>query len=381
MKRTGIICEYNPFTNGHSLHLNRAKELYGDEVVCIMSGEFTQRGEVAIASAPTRASWAIKGGAAAVVSMPAFSSMANAEIFALNGVRTAVRAGCEVLFFGSEEEDLSRLFAAADALSDDKTAESFRSLIKSGISYPSALSRAVGTVSADAAEILRHPNNILAVNYIAAIRRTGAPLTPVNMKRTDNGYGSTIPSCGFLSAGGIREKIKCGESPDAFVPPFVTETLKTLDPVKADEKFNDLLTYKLQCADKSFLSAICDMSEGLENRIKKAAESARDAEEFFAAVKSKRYTMSRIKRIAAYILLDVTRELADRLNSSSYGRIIAMRKDKKHLLSSMKRAGLATCFSDVKQEDIPFFEWDKKAASVAALIRGETPSGLNTVWL
>ncbi len=319
MSKAGIICEFNPFHNGHKFLIEKIKSAYADDVICIMSGNFVQRGDIAITDKYARTAAALAHGADMVVELPTVYAVASAQGFAENGVRIAASLGCDRLCFGAENstEELSEV---ADALSSAETQAAIAAGMKTGVTYPQAVSEALG---ADAAQLIRKPNNILAVEYIRACRRCG--MIPVALPRAGVSHDAETPVGEYASASAIRERILCGGSYREFTPMTidVPASLTALEPV---------ILYKLKTIDKDELALLPDVSEGLENRIYETAIRYHSLEEILEQVKTKRYTMARLRRILICSLLDITRRLQE--TPVPYVRVLGVRKGSPALMKS-----------------------------------------------
>ena len=300
-----VICEFNPFHNGHAYLLREARRLTNTPVVCVMSGSFTQRGEAAITDKFTRAAIALKNGADLVAELPTVYAVANAQRFAQGGVAVAaLLPSVTHLAFGCETDDLGLLQTAADAAADETVNARIAEQMKAGESYPRAFSAAVSeSCGEETAALLSSPNNILAVEYLRALRGTG--ITPLPVKRVGAAHDSAKTVRQFASGSFLREAMQRGEDVNAFVPQLPE---KTADPSLLDRV---ILSRLRRCAPED-LSCLPDVGEGLENRILSAARTARSVDELVGMAASPRYTRARIRRILACALLDITEELQSR---------------------------------------------------------------------
>ena len=213
-----VICEFNPFHNGHAYLLREARRLTGSPVVCVMSGSFTQRGEAAITDKFTRAAIALKNGADLVAELPAVYAVANAQRFAEGGVAVAaLLPSVTHLAFGCETDDLELLQTAADAAADENVNARIAEQMKSGESYPRAFSAAVREVYGEkTAALLASPNNILAVEYLRALRGTG--IKPLPVKRVGAAHDSAETVRQFASGSFLRAALQRGEDAAAYMP-------------------------------------------------------------------------------------------------------------------------------------------------------------------
>ena len=319
MPRAAVICEFNPFHNGHLFLLEKIKREYAEEIVCIMSGNFVQRGEIAITDKYERTSAALSRGADMVVELPTVYAVSSARIFAESGVRLAHELGCERLCFGAENSILE-LNEALRQLEQPETQENIAALMKDGCSYPRALSQALGAPYSD---IIAGPNNILAIEYIRACRQYG--MIPIAIPREGVDHDSMLVSGRYASATKIREMILSGDDYAPYTPCRVESyaSAGALVPV---------ILYHLKTASTEELAALAEVSEGLENRLKEAAKDETSLRDILTAVKTKRYTMARLKRIAVYALLGITKQM--QAAPVPYIHILGFREASRHLISS-----------------------------------------------
>jgi len=260
----GIICEFNPFHAGHA-HLIKSVKSAGDKIICIMSGNFVQRGEFAVYDKFTRAKTALENGADLVIEIPPEQALLSAEGFATSAVKLAESLGIiDEIAFGAENADTAELKKIAELLKDPKVQGEISREMKSGISYPAARNKIIKS------PLLEKPNNILAIEYIKAASIPCRAIT-----RIGKGHDTDDEK---YSASAIR---------------------KTLSPDKISTMQNceKAVLFKLRSMSKEGFAKIADVNEGLENRIYEAARNAASLDELYALIKSKRYTLSRVKRI------------------------------------------------------------------------------------
>lgn len=308
-----VICEFNPFHNGHRFLLGKAKELTGEPVLAVMSGSFTQRGEVALCSKFERAEAALKSGADLVAELPAVYAVSCAERFARGGVNISKMFGCvNYLAFGCEDDDIDLLKTAAFAGENPEVNAIIAEQMNSGSYYPKAYEYAVRQVcGGEVADVLTKPNNILAVEYIRALR--GTDIKPLPIKRVGAEHDSDGADGIYASASYIRKLLRSGKSADGLLPYAPSE-------ITYPEKLDRALLYKLRNMNAEQLRALPEVGEGLENRILSAARKFGTAEEVIDEVKTKRYTRSRICRILTCALLGITEELQTK--TADYARVL-----------------------------------------------------------
>lgn len=333
MRIVAVIAEYNPFHKGHAYLLEQVKKQGGaDAVVCIMSGSFTQRGELALLDKWRRASLALCGGADLVVELPFLYAAAPAEYFALGGVGLAQRMGCvDMLAFGSECGQLELLEQAAEALLKSP-AERLRAHMKEGLSYPEAAAQIAGK-AADS------PNNLLGITYLMAMQKLGADIQPFTVKRAGAGYHDAQPQA-CMSAAGIRKALAEGVLQREQAP---EQTYQMLMEAQKQGSLSDM-----RRLDKVVLGILrregvrpdaAYLSEGLENRIMRAARSCKSTKDLIHLVKTKRYPYTRIARMLVHVLMGTTAgQMKEALyRGPGYIRVLGFNETGKNLLRTMKQ--------------------------------------------
>ncbi len=335
MKFCAIICEYNPLHNGHAYQIQEAKRRSGaDAILCVMSGNFVQRGESAILDKFTRARHAVRAGADAVVELPTLFATSNAELFAKGGVKLlSYIPAVQTLCFGAEGADKDFL-AIADLLNDEPAAvsEEIKNGLKAGLSYAKAREKAWSGRIPDG--FLSSPNNILGIEYARAIRSLNASVIPLPIQRIGSGYSDKILRENYSSASAIRATILQKQPLNGSLPDYVQSDL----PKQLENKLDGLEKYAILQKTPEEIARVCDCTEGLENAFKKAAKQNAPLTE---TLTSARYTSSRIRRIALQNLLNIEETLVRRaLSESLYLRVLALNKQKKELLSYLRESGL-----------------------------------------
>ncbi|MGI6705397.1 MAG: nucleotidyltransferase [Clostridia bacterium] len=362
MRVCGIVSEYNPFHNGHLYHLMQAKKQTGcDYILCIMSGNFTQRGEAAIFDKWVRTHMALSAGADAVIELPILYVLQPAEWFAYGAVKILHELGVVThLSFGSEIADFSLLNHLAEFLLNEpeEYQDILRDHLKIGMSFPKAQAEALisyftrfsfchQSPKADIIKAISSPNSILGIEYLKALRRLESSIIPVPIPRIHASYHSTDLKEGISSATAIRKAIQakgfCQQVKDT-VPSYVYEICNEEashgnGPVFTKD-FENIILSAFRKLDLQEIASLPDISEGLENRIKKMSNEKTDLEDFLMAIKSKRYVFTRLQRISLYALLGIQRKLIKqytRLEAHTYARLLGFRKNSVPLLTEIKR--------------------------------------------
>lgn len=322
MKITAIIAEYNPFHNGHLKQLRTAKrETEADALVVLMSGSFTERGDLAIADKFTRANWAIQAGADLVLELPTVYSLASAPKFASGAIKTLSMLGEYTLSFGTEADELEGLSMAAEFLQSESNDVSnlLKGFLNEGYSVAKSRTLALDKVRPDVSNMLKSPNNILAVEYMKAGAKYGDKVQYHQVARKPDDMKK------YASSTRIRELLFAGEDVTKLVPEFVK-----LDDVIDINKYNMISTYALRSMNAEQLGEIANISEGMENRIAKTEFESMDD---VLSLTSKRYTRSTIKRIAASATVGLTKELVSLAeNEKPYCTVLAVRPSKRKTL-------------------------------------------------
>ncbi len=351
MKVLGIIAEYNPMHNGHIYHLAKAKEVTkADYTILVMSGSFTQTGNISCINKFTKAKIAKNLGIDLVLELPTIYSTASSEYFAYGAIKLLNSLGIvDYICFGGETDDVKLLESIADKiiLNQEKIWENIRSMDKN-ISFASNRSMALmNFLDADEYVEVGKPNNILGIEYIKAIKKQESSIVPYAIKRNKSGFKDLEINSDMPSSTSIRYTLRKHDLSLLIpaVPGDVYYELMTNGYVLNEDMFK-LLKYKIQAMSKEDLSKINEIKEGLENKIKKAIVEAEDYDDLLRIVKSKRYTATTLKRIFVYIVLDITKEFFK--SSYEYGKIYA------HVLS-MNENGKKLLSEISKKSNIPIF--------------------------
>ena len=370
MKVTGIIAEYNPFHQGHAYHLSRARELTGaDRVLVVMGGNFMQRGEPAIIDKYTRTEMALRNGADLVLELPAASATGSAEYFAEGAVELLDASGVvNELCFGSELGELEPLEKAAELLLEEPEdyQELLRAELKKGKTFPEARETALSAFLPEQS-LLASPNNILAIEYIKALKRRKSSIRPLTIQRLGSYHGEDGQPAGaphtvsgnlpesFASASTIRcqlhtleKQIVTSCEQPAFgslmtalakeLPPSSFGLLKDVllaDRLVQAEDFSLPLHYRLMQAKEPLeFSVYLDVSEELSRRIYSLRQEFTGWNAFLDLVRTRQYTRSRVSRALLHILLDIRQE---EVLPPTHLRVLGFRREASDLLSEIKK--------------------------------------------
>jgi len=368
MLTAGIVAEYNPFHLGHAYQLEQTRQAGATHTVAVMSGNFVQRGEPAIALKQARVKMALANGIDLVIELPLPWATANARSFASGAVCLLNALGVvDMLSFGSESGDVTLLKSAAEAVdSKQMNSEAIKAHLADGISFASAREAAVrelfgGTV----ADILKRPNDTLAVEYIRAIKNLNSAMKPYAVKRFGAGHDQTGTDSFFASASQIRKNLLNGSEYVRFLPKATAEILaKEIEAERAPADYTLLETavlcaLRMMTAEKIALAP--DISEGIENRIFEAARSAVTLEQLFSLAKTKRYAHARIRRIVLHSFLGV--DAADSEGLPPYIRVLGLSLKGRELLRTARKSAALPII--MKAADV--FALDERAKRVFAL--------------
>ncbi len=357
MKICAIICEYNPLHNGHMKHIELAKEKSGaDAIMCIMGGNFSQRGEPCVVNKYVRAKMAMEAGADIVVQIPTAYTCSSAALFASASIKIANSFdNVTHIAFGCESTNEKLLCEVAEYLAREP--KEYKSKLKKYLSQGNSIATSrekaldelmktdVVTFSryTEVVEMLRQPNNILAIEYLKALYLTKSKIKPVFIERT-TGYHTILPKGKSASATAIRSilyKKKKASAVRKYIPAQCYKTLE--EEIKTfglpdDRLFSDLSLYVLKTKQPSQIKKAFDVTEGLENRFYELSKTKKDINDLLLDVKTKRYSFSRLKRIVLNLLLDIdakTVESINYINVLPYIKVLAFRSDNKALLKAV----------------------------------------------
>lgn len=387
MKITGIICEYNPFHNGHLYHMNQTRENGATHIVAVMSGNYVQRGDIAVLDKFTRAKLAVRGGADLVIEIPSVYALSSAEFYARGAVSILDSLGCvDEISFGSEAGSVEDLKKASEIAEECSSSPELEEYLRNGMSYPNAINTMVYEKYGKKAgnrigEILASPNNVLAVEYLKALRRLGSDIQPATVQRKSVAHDSMVALNGIASASFIRKCIQEKMDFSDFVPDYVYSAYvrAVSEKRRADIKnLERIILYKLRTITPEQLRSVPDVGQGLEYRIIENAVLT-NLDEIFMNIKTRRYTMARIKRIFLNMLIGIEKRDLDIL--PPYGRILAVTERGRDILSKAKETGkipFGTSLAKLgkSSEDAQrFSQIEGRASDIYALAQDKTGRG------
>lgn len=323
MERIGIICEYNPFHNGHLYHIKKIKSLYPDSLlILVLNGYFLERGEVSLVSKEEKTKIALEFGIDLVLELPTLYGTQSADVFASTAITILNHFKVEKLIFGSELNDIETLKKIVTEIENPNYQNKVKELLKQGLNYPTALSKGI---SFDFN--FNNPNDLLAISYLKAIRKMQFSITPISIKRTSS-YHDLESKESIISASNIRNKFFHHEDIFSYLPKISHEALLSFP----QELYFKLLKNKILTTPH--LEEFLTVDEGIENRLVEQMKNSYSLEEFIKNVKTKRYTYNKINRMCIHILLGIRK--SDNMKELSYIKILGFNKRGKEYLHKIK---------------------------------------------
>lgn len=324
----GVAAEYNPFHSGHQYHLEQSREMTGGgAVICVQSGDFVQRGEPAVFCKHARAEAAVRSGADLVLELPLPWALSSAEGFARGCVGLLGALGVVThLSFGSETGEVELLNALATALLDPAVDAMIREELDTGMPYAAARQRALQRAIGDMARAVETPNNILAVEYLKAMYDLHIHMEPIAVRRVGAGHDRTAsPEEGYRSASELRTLLGAGQDVSGYLPATATavfrrELERGRGPVTAETLETAVLS-RLRMLPEAAYNALPDAAEGLGNRLCRAARTEATLDAVLAAASTKRYALSRLRRMLYGAALGLRAGMADGV--PPYARVLA----------------------------------------------------------
>ena len=366
MKIAAVIAEYNPLHNGHLKLLKKVRrEVKPEALVVVMSGSFTERGDICVADKYTRAKWAVECGADLVIELPTVYTLSPAKSFAEGALKTLSMLGEFILCFGTETKELEELAYVAEFMRSESNdmRNMLRGYLSEGYSVAKSRTMALDLIHPDYANLVKAPNNILAVEYLKAGAAYGDKVQYHSVERKPDNNRTIISSTK------VRAMMQEGKDFSAFVPECV------VIPHPTDmSKYGTVSTYSMRTKTAAELADIANISEGLENRISKTDFNTFEE---FLRLTTKRYTRSTIKRIAASATVGITKDLvALARENKPYTTVLAANERKKKKLFALLAASDGYFYfkpSDCPADSPvrPLIDLDERAAKVLRLCRAD----------
>lgn len=398
MNLLGLVVEYNPFHNGHKYHLEKSKEITNaTHTMAIMSGSFLQRGEPALFDKYTRAEMAVKSGVDLVIELPTLYACQSAEIFSHGAITTLNSLNCvNSVCFGSEEGDVDILTTIADILVKEpcEFKSSLKKHLDNGLVFPIARSKALYEYikahnllhlnEDELQQVLNSSNNILGIEYIKSLIKLNSSITPFTITRVASKYNSSDINSNICSATAIRNSLKDNENLQLIENVIPKSTFDEINS-KIDSNFKPVFDNMFYNILSSIIIRECEnlpsyfeVNEGIENKIYSNIFTSSNLEELINSTKSKRYTMTKIKRTLNNILLGITKEDVIKvkdLNSVPYIRVLAFNNKGREIIKKIKTSSdieIITKFSKISHIDDSIFKtlikYDLKSSNMYNLI-------------
>lgn len=392
MKIVGLVTEYNPFHNGHLYHLEKSKSLTNsDYSISVMSGNFVQRGEPALVDKWTRAKMAVDNGVDLVIELPVIYACQSAELFAYGAIKLLDNLGIvNFLCFGSEANDIEILDSIATILVNEP--EQYQKYLKEslnkGNSFPSAREYALISYMKDLGfknyqdlkNIMSSPNNILGIEYLKALYKINSSIVPYTIKRKGASYNNISLTGNISSATAVREEILKSTCIQVIKDAVPLSTYYQLQYFFNDNKkfnnldnFSKIIIFLAREIGSEKLKDIMDVEDGLDNRIINCANNNTTINDMLSCISTKRYTMTRLKRILIHLLIDLDGPTFKLLHTHGpqYARLLASNRRGLELLKKAKENSnmqIITKFADYQKINNPILkqmiEFDKKSTDI-----------------
>lgn len=321
METIGIICEYNPFHNGHLYHINKIKELYPDSlIILVLNGYFLERGEISILSKEAKTKIALANNIDIVLELPVIFGTQSADTFAKYSLKILNNFNVNKIIFGSESNNIDLIKEIANKQLNKYFDEKIKIYLDKGINYPTALAKALN-INFDFT-----PNDLLGISYVKAIIKNNYNIEPICIKRTSD-YHDKISNDYIVSATNIREKIKNNEDISKYIPINIKDFINNIN----YNNYFKLLKYKINT--DLYLNNYLDVDEGIEYRLKEFVNKSNNIEDFITYIKTKRYTYNKINRMFIHILLNFLKSDNQDLE---YIKILGFNKKGKKYLNKIK---------------------------------------------
>ncbi len=368
MSTIGIIAEFNPLHSGHKYIIDCAKS-GGNTVICALSGNFVQRGDVAILSKTERAKSALLCGADIVAEIPVLWSMSTAQNFALGGVWQLYNLGCDTIMFGSESGDIDALKNAAEVLLSDEFSVLVTEKAKEGITFAAAREQAAMALGVDF-KLLRSPNDNLGIEYIIAAKKLKLPIDFRCVTRQGAAHDSMEAVGGYVSASFIREELLKGNIgyTERFMPSCLRGKINEEDIADISLLERSILCSLRTKSAKDFVN-LPDISEGLENKMQFSARVAGNLEELYNMIKTKRYTLARVRRLVLSAFLEFDNQFF--MVTPPYVRLLGFSADgEAHLRNLASLVPIVTRAAQIKElgaDAQKVFDAESRATDIYAL--------------
>ncbi len=357
--KIGIICEYNPFHNGHIYHIEKIKEKYPDStIVLVVDSFFTERGDISVLDKKAKTEIALNNNIDLVIELPFCFATQSADIFAYGAISILNKLDIDLLIFGSESDNIDALKETALTELEDKNYDNIvKDFLNDGVNYPTALSKALNLITGYK---ITRPNDLLGISYIKALIVTNSKIKSETIKRTNNYHDLTLSN--ISSATAIRKALSSKSDISESVPEITKKYVRFID----EELYFKLLKLKV-IADIDDLDIYQTVDEGIENRIRKFIYKSKSLDELTLNIKTKRYTYNKIKRMLTHILCSFKKDDAKNLEIE-YLRVLGFNKKGQKVLNSVKKDLDIPIYFNYKEHLDKYLDLDFKVATIYAEI-------------
>lgn len=360
MESIGIIAEYNPFHNGHLYHLKKIKEKYkSSPIILVMTGNFTERGDVAIIDKWKRTKIALESGADLVIELPFPFATQSADYFSYGAITLLEKLNVTKVIFGSESNNLETIKLIAKTQNNN---EDFDKLVKVysklGKNYPTAISLAIKDLTG---EEITTPNDLLGVSYVKTILKYNYKITPETIKRTNNYHDEELND-DISSATSLRKALKEKKDISNQIPEY---TLKYISDLHFMEDYFQLLKYKI--ITEKDLSIYNMVDEGIDKLLKKQILLSVSYNDLLERLKSKRYTYNKLQRMLLHILCNFTKEDKNNFKDITYIRILGLNNTGRKYLNEIKKDLTIPLISKIKKDQDPMLDFEIETSKIYAL--------------
>ena len=365
VKTVGLICEYNPFHNGHLYHINKTKKLYPDsKLILVLSGNVTMRGELSCLDKWEKTEIALLHGIDLVVEIPFTHASQAADVFCYASVKLLSLLKVDTIVFGSEADSIDNLKKCAEIQLYDKDYEKLVSAyLSEGMNYPTSLSKALKEITGID---ISTPNDILGLGYVKEIIKNNHDINPVTIKRTNDYHNEDLEG-DISSATSIRKALINNKSIEGTVPdnvfPYLSKKIFFLG--------NYFFYLKYKILSDPDLTIYQTVDEDIVSRIYKYINQSNSLEEFIDNIKTRYYTFNRLMRMCSHILFSFTKEEASRSSEISYIRVLGFSDTGKKHLNAIKKDIDVPIISNYSNDKDNFLDIEMRVTKILGLLQGE----------
>ncbi|MDR2879448.1 MAG: nucleotidyltransferase family protein [Fusobacteriales bacterium] len=351
--RAGIVAEYNPFHNGHLYQIEETEKYSPKLVMTVVSGDFVQRGEFSFIDKWEKTEVALNNGIDLVVELPLYYSLQNAEVFCREALKILEYMEADIQIFGAETGDINKLNEVIQIQNTDSYARLLKKYLKNGESYSVSHHKALAEFGMGDFFL---SNNILAMEYMKTIRKKGFHIKPYIVERKGTGYNETEITENITSASNIRKIYKEGRLAENrnVMPKEVYSIIKSKaeEDSSIEDRLYELFRYKILTCERKELEKVYDMSEDFLNRLFRQASCSNTYNSFTANMKSRNFSVSRIKRSILNVLLDIKeKDIQD--SEPEYVRVLGFnQRGREHLhrlVKINKKEKIYTNWKDIEK--------------------------------